>query len=96
MGEPLRRYLLAILMFIMHNFDVVIYAGLLFRNFRSGWDVAVYQVKEDTTDTAVLQPLLVVATKTDSIEVTLVNSVLEVIKPTAANADQVRVSCILL
>lgn len=70
-------------------------AGLLFRNFRSGWDVAVYQVKEDTTDTAVLQPLLVVATKTGSVEDSPVKSFLEVINPTATNADQVRALCVL-
>jgi len=69
-------------------------AGLLFRNFRSGWDVAVYQVKEDTTYTAVLQPLLVVATKTVSVEVSPVKSFLEVTNPTAANAEQVRILCL--
>jgi len=71
-------------------------AGLLFRHFRSGWDVAVYQVKGDTTDIAVLQPLLVVATKIVSVEVSPVKSFLEVINSTAANAEQVRILCISL
>lgn len=69
--------------------------GLLFRNFRSGWDVAVYQVKEDTTDTAVLQPLLVVGTKTDSVEVSPMKSLFEAVNPGAANAEQVRILCVL-
>jgi hypothetical protein len=64
---------------------------LLLGHFRSGWDVVVYQVQGESSDTSSsLQPLLVVATKTGSTEVSPVRSSLEEVNPAAANAEQVR------
>ncbi|KAG0631758.1 hypothetical protein M758_1G277400 [Ceratodon purpureus] len=64
---------------------------LLLGHFRIGWDVVVYQVQDESNDTsAMLQPLLVVATKTDSVEVSPVRSSLEEFNPAAANAEQMK------
>jgi hypothetical protein len=63
---------------------------LLLEHFRAGWDVVVYQVQDESNDrSSALQPLLVVATKTGSVEVHLVKSSLEEFNPAAANAEQV-------
>lgn len=64
---------------------------LLLGHFRSGWDVVVYQVQGESSDTSSsLQPLLVVATKTGSTEVSPVRSSLEEVNPAAANAEQMK------
>ena len=63
---------------------------LLLEHFRAGWDVVVYQVQDESNDrSSALQPLLVVATKTGSVEVSPVKSSLEEFNPAAANAEQV-------
>lgn len=68
---------------------------LLLGQFRIGWDVVVYQVQDESNDSSsILQPLLVVATKTDSVKVSPVRFSLEEVNSAAANAEQVRFMCI--
>ena len=70
---------------------------LLLGHFRIGWDVVVYEVQDESNDTSsILQPLLVVATKTDLPEVSPVRSSLEEVNPAAANAEQVWLMCIFV